>query len=271
VYLASIVRLVTRGDGKVEIRVSSTEMGQGTETILPQIAAEVLGLPLEDVLFVQPRTTIVPNSGPTVASRTCSVVGGLIERAARELKTRLSSNTVAEHYATHGETAVDVQYEPPPGLLWDDKAYRGSAYGAYSWGVNVAEVTVDPITCQPQVEHIWAVFDIGTVVNPVMARGQLEGGIAQGVGWATCENVVLREGAMTNGHMTNYIIATTADTPEIHVEFLENPYEYGAFGAKGAGELPMDGPAPAILGAVTMATGRSYSRIPLLPEDLIHD
>ncbi len=271
VYLASIVRLVTRGDGKVEIRVSSTEMGQGTETILPQIAAEVLGLPLDDVLFVQPRTTLVPNSGPTVASRTCSVVGRLVERAAGQLKGRLGGLGVAGHFARNGEIQVEVQYEPPPGLAWDDKAYRGSAYGAYSWGVNIAEVTIDPVTCHPRVDRFWAVFDIGTVINPVMARGQLEGGIAQGIGWATCENVVLREGAMANGHMTNYIIATTADMPGIHVEFLENPYEYGAFGAKGAGELPMDGPAPAILGAVKMATGRHFTRIPLGPEELIHD
>jgi CO/xanthine dehydrogenase Mo-binding subunit len=271
VYLASVVHLATRGDGKVEIRVSSTEMGQGTETILSQIAAEGLGVELDDIVFVQPRTTIVPNSGPTVASRTCSVVGRLIERAAMDIKRRLNGMSITDHFARHGETIVATTYEPPPGLKWDDETYRGSAYGAYSWGVNIAEVTVDPITAHPKVENLWAVFDIGTVVNPVMAWGQLEGGIAQGVGWATCENVVLREGAMANTQMTNYVIATTADAPSIHVECIENPYEYGAFGAKGAGELPMDGPAPAILGAVSMALRRPLNKIPLTPEELIRD
>ncbi len=271
VYLASRVRVNTAAEGKVEIRVSSTEMGQGTETIFPQFVAEVLGISVDDVDFIKPRTIDVPNSGPTVASRTCSVVGRLVERAARELKEKLGGLSPADHFAQYGPTHAEVKYEPPPGLFWDDEKYRGSAYGAYSWGVNIAQVDVDMVTMFPRVEKFWAVFDIGTVINPILAIGQAEGGIAQGVGWATSENVTLKEGVMVNTHMTNYIIATSEDAPEIFVEFIENPYEYGGFGSKGVGELPMDGPGPAVAAAVTMAVKQTIRKIPILPEDLLHD
>lgn len=271
VYLASRVAVATRADGRVEVRVSSTEMGQGTETIFPQMAAEVLGLDVDDVVFVRPQTTRVPNSGPTVASRTCSVVGRLVERASHDLKEKLGGMSIAGHFAHHGETLGTAKYIAPAGLVWDDEKYRGSAYGAYSWGVNIAEVTVDMVTMHPQVENFWAVYDIGTVINPILAKGQVEGGIAQGIGWATCEDVVLHEGVMTNTHMTNYIIPTTVDTPNIHADFIENPYQHGGFGSKGVGELPMDGPAPAVLNAVSMALGRPLNHIPLLPETLLND
>lgn len=271
VYLKSRAAVASRADGKVEIRVSTTEMGQGTETIFPQIAAEALGIELEDAIFVRPQTSKVPNSGPTVASRTCSVVGRLVQRAAEGLRERLAGRSVAAAHAAEGEIAVEVIYEPPPGLYWDDATYRGSAYGAYSWGVNVAEVSVDPVTMHPTVHDFWAVFDIGTVVNPVLALGQAEGGIAQGIGWATCEKVTLRRGLMANGQMTNYIIPTSADIPGIHVEFFENPYPYGAFGSKGLGELPMDGPGPAILAAINHAAGASLRHIPIQSEDLLHE
>ncbi|MCC5877173.1 MAG: xanthine dehydrogenase family protein [Candidatus Sumerlaeia bacterium] len=271
VYLASRVALATRGDGKVEVRVSSTEMGQGTETIFPQIAAEVLGLEVDDVLFVKPQTSKVPNSGPTVASRTCSVVGRLVERAAHDLKGKLNGTPIADYHATHGETLGEAKYQAPPGLYWDDEKYRGSAYGAYSWGINIAEVTIDPVTMHPTVENFWGVYDIGTVINPTLAKGQVEGGIAQGIGWATCENVVLEEGAMINTHMTNYIIPTTMDAPPIMVDFIENPYEYGGFGSKGVGEIPMDGPGPAVLNAVSMALRRPLNKIPIIAEELLDD
>lgn len=271
VYLASRVAVATRADGRVEVRVSSTEMGQGTETIFPQMAAEVLGLDYEEAIFVRPQTTKVPNSGPTVASRTCSVVGRLVQRASQDLKDKLGGMSIADHHALHGETIGTAKYIAPAGLVWDDEKYRGSAYGAYSWGVNIAEVTVDPVTMQPQVEDFWAVYDIGTVINPTLAKGQVEGGIAQGIGWATCEDVILKEGVMVNTHMTNYIIPTTMDAPAIHVDFIENPYEHGGFGSKGVGELPMDGPAPAVLNAVAMATGKPITRIPIQPESLLDD
>ena len=109
-------------------------------------------------------------------------------------------------------------------------------------------------------------LQVGRVIHPVLAAGQIEGGVAQGIGWALYENVVWQGGRMANGQMTNYIIPTSADIPPIRVHFFENPYAGGPGGAKGIGELPMDGPAPAILNAVEHATGLSFTHVPLTPE-----
>jgi CO/xanthine dehydrogenase Mo-binding subunit len=112
------------------------------------------------------------------------------------------------------------------------------------------------------------VQEVGRVLNPVLAGGQIEGGIAQGIGYALYEKVVWQNGRMANNQMTNYIMPTAEDVPPIHIFFEEIPFQYGAFGAKGIGELPHDGPAPAILNAIRDATGIGFHAIPLLPEDL---
>jgi CO/xanthine dehydrogenase Mo-binding subunit len=112
------------------------------------------------------------------------------------------------------------------------------------------------------------VQEVGRVLNPVLATGQIEGGIAQGIGYALYEKVVLQNGHMANNQMTNYIIPTAEDVPPIHVFFEEIPFQYGGYGAKGIGELPHDGPAPAIVNAIKDATGVSFYSIPLLPEEL---
>ena len=111
--------------------------------------------------------------------------------------------------------------------------------------------------------------EVGKVIHPVLAAGQIEGGVAQAIGMALYENVVWREGRMANGQMTNYIMPTAADIPPIRVFFEEHPYPFGPRGAKGIGELPMDGPAPAILNAIENATGISLREIPATPEVLM--
>ncbi|MBX7247031.1 MAG: xanthine dehydrogenase family protein molybdopterin-binding subunit [Candidatus Sumerlaeaceae bacterium] len=269
VYLQSRVALAGRADGKVDILVGSTEIGQGTETIFRQIAAEALRLPMEQVEFHKIRTSAVPNSGPTVASRTCSVVGRLVQRAAEQMFEKLDGKSVAEYVKANGSLRTETQFEPRPGLKWDDATYKGSAYGAYSWMCNVAEVQVDPVTATPKVETIFATVDIGTLINPTLAYGQVEGGVAQAVGWATSEKVTLRDGVMANCQMTNYIIPTSVDAPDIQLEFMPTPDPFGAFGAKGVGEMPMDGPAPAVTAAIGHAINKTISAIPATPEDLI--
>jgi len=154
-------------------------------------------------------------------------------------------------------------------VRWDDEKYAGDAYGTYAWAAYVAEVTVDMATWEIQVDDFVAVQEVGRVINPVLATGQIEGGVAQGVGWALYENVVWREGRMANGQMTNYIMPTSMDLPEIRVFFEEVPYRYGPAGAKGIGELPMDGAAPAIFNAVAHATGADPVQLPLTPERLM--
>ncbi len=144
----------------------------------------------------------------------------------------------------------------------------GDAYPAYAWAVYVAEVAVDTTTYTPVVTEFHALQEIGKVLHPILASGQIEGGVAQGIGYALYEKVIAPRGTMLNNQMTNYIMPTSADLPDIHVHFEEIPFEDGAYGAKGIGELPMDGPAPAILNAVENALGIAFNHVPLMPEDV---
>jgi CO/xanthine dehydrogenase Mo-binding subunit len=283
VYLQSVVSAEATNEGKVRILAASTEIGQGTNTIFSQIASEALGLDFESIEIVQPDTGHVPNSGPTVASRTSMVVGKLVESAVLGLKQTLMGSGLlspeyndadfkkacAEYIAKFGSLKTSSTYQPPPNVHWDDEKYQGDAYGAYAWAVYVAEVSFDTLTCEARVEDFVALQEVGRVLNPVLAAGQIEGGVAQAIGFTLFENVVWKDGRMANNQMTNYIIPTPADIPPIRVYFEENPYAYGPGGAKGIGELPMDGAAPAILNAIENATGISCTRIPLMPEELV--
>ncbi|HLW43886.1 MAG TPA: xanthine dehydrogenase family protein molybdopterin-binding subunit [Candidatus Acidoferrales bacterium] len=283
VYLASVVELEATPEGIVRVLAASTEIGQGTNTIFSQIAADALGIGYDRIEIAQPDTGAVPNSGPTVASRTSMVVGNLVEAAALSLKrTLLESGLLCDvctedefvracksYIETRGPLRSRSKYEPPPGLHWDDATYSGDAYGTYAWAVYVAEVAVDTVTYETHVTDFVAVQEVGKVIHPVLAAGQIEGGVAQAIGMALYENVVWREGRMANGQMTNYIMPTAADIPPIRVFFEEQPYPFGPHGAKGIGELPMDGPAPAILNAIENATGICVREIPATPEVLM--
>ncbi|MCU1265997.1 MAG: aerobic-type carbon monoxide dehydrogenase, large subunit CoxL/CutL-like protein [Acidobacteria bacterium] len=283
VYLSSVVGAEATADGHVRLLAASTEIGQGTNTIFTQIAADALGVAADLIEVAQPDTHNVPNSGPTVASRTCMVVGKLIESAVLGMKqTLMGSGLLAEDYSSADFQQACVEYlkqfgplkslskyQPPPGIIWDDEKYQGDAYGAFAWAVYVAEVTVDMLTYEARVDDFVAIQEVGRVINPILAAGQIEGGVAQAIGFTLFENVVRQNGRMANGQMTNYIMPTAADIPPIRVYFEENPYAYGPAGAKGIGELPMDGPAPAILNAIENATGVSFNHIPLMPEALM--
>jgi len=281
-YLASVVAVEGSADGAVRVLVSSTEFGQGTNTVLCQIAAEALDLPYENVQIVQPDTNRVPNSGPTVASRTAMVVGSLVRSAALGIRqTLIASGKLAEsyspqqfraacqkHIADHGELRSYARYEAPEGVYWDDQKYRGEAYATFAWAVYVAEVAVDLSTYTARVEDFVALQEVGKVLHPILAKGQIAGGVAQGIGFALYEKIVWQNGRMQNGQMTNYIMPTSVDLPPIRVFFEELGNIHGAYGAKGIGELPMDGPAPAILNAIEDALGTHFDSIPLLPEDI---
>jgi CO/xanthine dehydrogenase Mo-binding subunit len=274
--LASKAGLALRKEG-VEILVASTEIGQGTRTMLAQIVAETLGLPYERVITGDPDTARVPDSGPTVASRTCMIVGGILQRAAAQLKERLGGwESVAEFdkkarrfLKEHGALTIIEEYEHPKTIVWSDETYRGDAYQAYAWGANVAEVEVDPVTYQARCTHLTAAIDVGKAIHPILVEGQIEGGSLQAVGWALYEDVVMRDGKMANASLTNYIIPTTLDTPHIAVEVLENPHEGGPFGAKGVGECPVDGPAAAIVNGLRQALGVRVDEIPATPERIM--
>ncbi|MBI4612583.1 MAG: xanthine dehydrogenase family protein [Planctomycetes bacterium] len=252
----------------VRVLVASTEIGQGTRTMHAQIVADALGVPYEDVETSQPDTSAVPDSGPTVASRTCMVVGGILARCAAEMKERLGGLSPREYFARHGGFAVTKEYERPPGPAWDDRTYQGQAYAAYAWACDVAELELDPDAYEIRPIRMTSVSDIGKAIHPRMAAGQIEGGTAQGIGFATIEKVVMANGGMANCQLTNYTIPTTIDVPEIDVVIAEHPYRHGPFGAKGVGELPMDGPAPAIVAALRHL-GLDIRDVPATPERIL--
>jgi CO/xanthine dehydrogenase Mo-binding subunit len=276
VRLASRAGLTLEADG-VRLLVGSTEIGQGTRTMHAQIVADALGLPYEWIKTSDPDTAQVPDSGPTVASRTCMVVGRILERAAERLKKELGPYKSPKEFkkrarfvlADRGTLQIIEEYRKPGEIQWSDETYKGDAYGAYAWGCNLADVEIDPVTYQAKCTDLTAVIDIGKAIHPILAEGQIEGGTLQAVGWALYEEVVMRDGKMANAQLTNYIIPTTLDTPRLHVEIVENPYQNGPFGAKGVGECPMDGPAAAIVNAINRQVKQPLASIPATPEKIM--
>ena len=268
-------------DGRVEVRSANIEMGQGTLTVFTQIAAARLGLDPSRITIAEADTGRVPNSGPTVASRTAMVVGRLVEEACDDLRAKLGLGTdargdsftealVAWHADRPGAEIVgDARYAPPSGVRWDDQTYTGDAYAAFGWAAYVAEVEVDLRTYGARVIDFVAVQDVGTVLNQTLARGQVQGGVAQGIGWALMEDCRWKDGAMVNAQLTNYIIPTSDDLPALRVHFVETPWPGGPLGAKGLGELPIDGSAPAVVNAIARAVGADPREIPLTPERLM--
>jgi CO/xanthine dehydrogenase Mo-binding subunit len=279
------------------------------------IAARTLGLKLEEVLVVPPDTSRVPDSGPTVASRTAMVVGHLVEKACLDLAARLAQwkrggeaggaadSDAATVTAPTGAASTDPatpgtpptaalsgddfrraaaavlqsgtrltgrsRYEKPSYVEWDEKNYRGDAYATYGWAAYACEVEVDVRSCEARVVAFVAHQDVGKVLHPVLATGQVQGGVVQAIGWSLYENVVYDKGRVMNAALSTYVIPTFADVPPITVMFAETPYPYGPLGAKGIGELPMDGPAPAIANALSRALDVEVARIPCLPEYLM--
>jgi len=285
-------------NGRVRILTGSTEIGQGTNTIFPQIVAEELGLSLEDVEMEETNTAKVPDSGPTVASRTCMVVGRVIQQAAQDLREQLeefvaaqlrqqpielrhkeffagdqrvmSFAEAAQMYAREkGALQVFRRYESPPGHQWDDKHYVGDAYPVYGWGCDVVEVEVDTTTYEVFIKKVVAAADVGKAINPVLTKGQIEGGTLQALGYGMMEEVIMKNGKMANDRLTNYMLPTCMDAPDMDVILIEKPYPHGPFGAKGVGELPMDGGAPALAAAICNALNIEITELPFTPERIL--
>ncbi len=252
-------KLRKTSDGQVEILVSSVEMGQGAQTTLRKIVAGTLDIPLTSVLYDNPDTDRVPDSGPTAASRTVMIVGQLLEQAALKLESR---------WDEAGELEVVQNYTQPDYLEWDKERLEGDAYPTYAWGVNVVEVSIDPDTFETQVEGIWAVYDLGTPIDDGIVRGQIEGGIMQGLGYASLEVMDMDQCRIKQDSITDYIIPTSLDFPNVESHLIQNPYAHGPFGAKGVGELPLIGAAPAFAAALQNALNVPIRKIPATPEYL---
>lgn len=250
------VRLRKYADNSVRIYVSSTEIGQGVLTTLRKIVARTLEIPVEKVRHDYPDSDDCPNSGPTVASRTVMIVGKLLQDAAQEMKTRWQEETFD----------VFRVFRFPPHLSWDNTNFRGNANPEYSWGGNVVEVEVDPVTGEIQVRGVWTTFDIGTPIDETIVAGQIQGGIVQGLAYGGMERLTSRNGALQQTSLADYAIPTSLDIPRIESRLIDNPFDDGPFGARGLGELSLIGAAPALALAVQNAIGRDITELPITPE-----
>jgi len=278
--IGSRAEVEATSDGGVLLKTSIVEMGQGVATVFADLAAGILGLRPEEVEIVEPDTEMVPDTGPSVASRTSMVAGLLVERACRDLLTRLelppgsSGDQVRAAIRDRARAEERIvgrasyQGESREGGTPDPR--DGGGYAAYGWAAQVAEVEVDLRSGMTQLLDIVSVQDVGTVLNHGLAAGQVQGGVAQAAGWALSERVVLGpDGAMTNRSLADYVIPTAADLPAIRVAFVETPSAHGARGARGLGELPMVGAGAAVVNAVSRAVQGPIDRLPALPEEVL--
>ena len=281
--MASPVTVRLLADGRIEVLTAMTDMGQGCAAVFPQIAAAAGSVGADDVVFHPPDTAAVPDSGPTVASRTTMIVGATIGRAVAALTERVRAAWRAQggnaaaawremaraFLAAGGDGTVVETHRPPDWQQFDETTYQGAAYPAYAWGCDVVEVTVDPDTLTAIPIAVTAVCEVGRAIHPTLCAGQIEGGTLQAVGWALCEEVKLSEGRYLNDRLATYIIPTAEDAPRLTIELLETPGTVGPYGAKGIGELPMDGAAPAVAQAIENAVGIPVTAIPATAERLL--
>ena len=284
--------------GAVEVLSGSTDMGQGAATVLPMIAAEALCLPFERVSLPLPDTFRVPDSGPTVASRTTMFVGRVTQDACADLLRQLASfvsekngvsgvqfcegaflhdgrrvmsldEAAALWVAERGTLMGKAVFEPDPNCLWDEQKFEGSAYKGYSWLAQVVEIEVDTDTYEIRTSRSTISTEVGRAINPQQVVGQMEGGVLQSYGWGYMEDMRLTpDGRYDSSQLNAYLIPTTLDAPEFSVRIFEEPSPVGGYGSKGIGELSCDGGAPAIAAAVDNACGVFATEVPLTGEYL---
>jgi CO/xanthine dehydrogenase Mo-binding subunit len=257
VHIKAIVRLKKDESNRIHILVASTDMGQGIKTTFRKLVAHKLNISIEQVIFENPDTDKVPDSGPTVASRTMMIVGGLLAKATDQLK---------QQWKDQEEVIVEERYKQPEHIRWDDETLQGDAYPAYSWGINVVEVEVDPVTFEVTLLGVWSVYDVGKAIDEQVILGQADGGLLQGISYGMLEVMKNKDGRVQQKTVTDYIIPTAKDTVFMETELMDNPYALGPYGAKGAGELTLIGGAPAVALAIENAIGKHVTKIPVVPE-----
>ncbi|MGD9675171.1 MAG: xanthine dehydrogenase family protein molybdopterin-binding subunit [Candidatus Bipolaricaulia bacterium] len=274
--------LKLEADGSVTVAIGTVEMGQGLATAVLATAAEALGLAMERIHLAPIDTSRVPDSGPTVASRGTIMSALAVIDAARKLRERIDGvarelgipggevalrwDEIARGFwARNVDPAVEGWARTEP-VSWDPKTGLGNAYPVYAFATHIAEVEVDRVTGEVQVLDVVAVHDSGTILNRALAAGQVEGGIAQGLGFALSESIPQRDGRLLVNGLTTYRLPTVRDVPlGGRVEFVEAPFPAGPFGAKGLGEVPLMAAHAAVSRAVAHAIGREPSRYPLDP------
>lgn len=288
----SAMRIGLKSDGRVTFYNGAADIGQGSNTILTQIAADALGVPVAMIQLVTGDTDLTLDAGKSSASRQTFVSGKAVELAALDLRAQIlrlanagdaaSIDIAGGHLAIiDGETAhepdltgleTDDQgdvltgegtFDPPSTPL--DEMGQGSPYGTYGFAAQMAVVDVDTELGTVKVRNMVAAHDVGRAINPIQVEGQIHGGIAQGLGLALMEEYV--PGVTENLH--DYLIPTFGDMPQIKVIIVEDPEPLGPYGAKGLGEPGLVPTAPAIFGAIRHATGARMTRCPALPHRVL--
>lgn len=259
-HIKATVKLAKTEKDQVLIKISNADIGQGVLTTLSKIVAQELDLPYEAIHFPYPDTKDVPDSGPTVASRTTMIVGKLLERAAAKLKAQWQSGIAQE---------VEEHYVHEEMIPWDEETFTGDAYPAYSWGINWVELEVDTLTGMVQLEKVYGSFDIGKAIDERIVKGQIDGGMAQGLAYGFMENMTAKRGKIQQRSISDYGPPTAMDMVHIESKLYDNPYAGGPYGAKGVGELPLTGGAPAVQAALEDALQIPFYQIPITPEVII--
>jgi CO/xanthine dehydrogenase Mo-binding subunit/aerobic-type carbon monoxide dehydrogenase small subunit (CoxS/CutS family) len=284
----STMKLGIRPTGEVVLHQGAVDIGQGSNTVIPQICADALGLPLAVFRFVHGDTALTPDAGKTSGSRQTYVSGKAAERSGRALRDKILrfANVSGEALLSlegavltvcEGEAirridlsvmpadkngfvfGAEESYDPPTVPL--DANGQGKPYAVYGYGAQIAELDVDLGLGTVKLVKITAAHDVGRAINPLLAEGQVEGGIAQGIGMALMEEYV--PGRTENLH--DYLIPTIGDVPPIETILVEVPDPEGPFGAKGLGEHVLIPTAPAILNAIRHATGALVTKLPATP------
>jgi CO/xanthine dehydrogenase Mo-binding subunit len=287
----STMRITLARDGRLTFWNGAVDIGQGSTTILTQMAAEALGLPVSAFAVVVGDTDLTPDAGKTSASRQTYVSGNAARLAGETLRARILSlaNAGADATLTLDGAAIHVSdgdnqrvidlatlpaddagvvleglatWDPPTTKL--DADGQGVPYGSYGFAAQLAEVEVDSVLGTVKVLHIHAAHDVGRAINPTLVEGQIHGGIAQGLGLALMEEFT--PGRTENLH--DYLIPTAGDMPPVTIHLIEDPEPSGPFGAKGVGEPALIATAPAILSAIRHATGVRVTQVPVLPHRL---
>src|SRR5262249_8296202 len=246
--------VLVAGDGSVTGAGGTTEIGQGMVTVLSQIAAEALGCALELGRVLGAHTSRGPGSGPTLASRTTVMSGNAVRDACAKIRSAMEPVIADSGLAWREAVALCIQkqvglaahgWSVPPATSFDLNNGQGEAYICYSFSANVVEVEVDTQTGETRVLRGHSGHDAGRVRNPTTGEGQIEGGVAQGLGYALVEEHHPDAGRILNDQFPTYILPTPLDTPEIRAILVEHPFPWGPFGAKGLGETPIIAVAPA--------------------------
>ncbi len=261
--IKAVAKLRKYKDGTVEVLASNGDIGQGVRTTFPKIVAHELNIPLDKVYYNHPDTARVPDSGPTVASRSLMVVGELLRRAAIKLRSQ---------WADGEEQEVEEHFREPDFMIpfYIDK-FQGDAYPTYAWAVNAIELEIDSYTGVARVLGAYGSFDVGTPVDYNIVMGQMEGGFLQGIGYSSIEKMEYdAKGRIRNNSFSDYLIPTTKDVPNLKCMLHVEKYPDGPYGAKGAGELPLVGAPAAYLEAVEQALGGvKLNHVPFTAEDAL--